>query len=110
MPTPDRPLPKAIRNLLKTGWDIDQASNWHRATWAERRQLRHYDPAIGGTFATEELRALARLPLFAGLVNEDGSAINAGAEDALIDFCRETYAAFAKMKGRVADLREPAGQ
>lgn len=109
--TPPVPtIHKALRRLLKTAWDADAGSAWHLTTHTERRKFRQVDPVVGSTFEAEELAALACIPLFAGLIGEDGTTVNAGAEDALVDFCRDTYAAFAKLKGRVAELREPVAK
>jgi len=107
------PIPAALRDLLAHPWNDDADQSWD-AAWQPDDKERQRDPSGYilrpegggvGNLRHEEVVALAKAGLLSGLVGEmSGGAlwVNEHADHAIRDFAAETFAAWRKLRIRLA--------
>jgi hypothetical protein len=115
---PDAPpaIPPALLAILRTAWDADVKYQAWDVAWDRGDRAR--DPSFyilrpgaetdwPGPISRAEADALVTCGLLAGLAHRDGAtlSVNEHAAHALRDFAAETYAAWHKLRDRLALAR-----
>lgn len=112
------PIPAALLALLRQVWKADTAYQAWDDAWSEDDKERQRDPSFyflranAPPYSMQPLsraegEALLACGLLVGLARHSGEAlaVNEHAAHAIQDFAMETYAAWAKLRERLATAR-----